>query len=157
MLMASSNDDFWEQQKQIAQEIEDNETKSVREEENNKFAARRTALLVDTAFFSAIIFAFCWVLFDDPFFAFSYVFGASFGLAYTYGLGKFVETIGGSIDDVDTVKGSGVGQARFAFLIMLFILVGKFRVYGLLEIPSIIGFFTYQLGSLSQGLREIND
>jgi hypothetical protein len=57
----------------------------------------------------------------------------------------------------EALQGAGVGQARFAFLILLFIFVGKFRSFGLLEIPSIMGFFTYQLASLSQGLREIND
>lgn len=76
-----------------------------------------------------------------------------FHLVFT---GKFVETIGGSIDDVD-VKGAGVGEARFAFLIILFIVVGKFRAQGLEPIPSIAGFFTYQLASLSQGLKEFND
>ena len=87
----------------------------------------------------------------------SYLFGSTFGLAYAYGLGKYVETIGGSVDDVESVQGAGVGQARFAFLILLFIFVGKLRAYGLLEIPAIMGFFTYQLASLSQGLREIDD
>ena len=61
-----------------------------------------------------------------------------------------------SLDDVD-FEGSGVGQARFSFLIILFVSVGKFRSQGLLEIPSIMGFFTYQLASLNQGLREIDD
>jgi hypothetical protein len=80
--------------------------------------------------------------------------GASLGTAYTYGLGKYVETIGGSAFDQDDVKGSGVGSARFAFLIMLFILVGRFRSDGLQEIPAIFGFFTYQISSLSQGLKD---
>lgn len=61
------------------------------------------------------------------------------------------------MEDAADVQGSGVGQARFAFLILLFILVGKLRVYGLVEIPSIMGFFTYQIASLGQGLRELND
>ena len=68
-----------------------------------------------------------------------------------------METLGGSVDDAGSVEGAGVGQARFAFLILLFVIVGKFRDQGLLEIPSIAGFFTYQLASLSQGLREIDD
>jgi hypothetical protein len=28
--------------------------------------------------------------------------------------------------------------------------VGKLRVHGLIEIPSILGFFTYQIASLTQ-------
>lgn len=80
--------------------------------------------------------------------------GAALGTAYTYGLGKFVETIGGSAYDEEDVKGSGIGSARFAFLIVLFIFVGKFRTAGLQEIPAIMGFFTYQLSTLSQGLKD---
>jgi hypothetical protein len=79
------------------------------------------------------------------------VFGALFGTAYSYGLGKYVETLGGSAEDAGAVQGAGVGQARFAFLILLFVIVGKFRSQGLQEIPAILGFFTYQLASLSQG------
>jgi len=74
-----------------------------------------------------------------------------FGLAYSYGLGKYVETLGGSAEDAGAVQGAGVGQARFAFLILLFVIVGKFRTQGLQEIPAIMGFFTYQLASLNQG------
>jgi len=77
------------------------------------------------------------------------------GTAYSYGLGKYV--VGGSASDMDSVEGAGVGQARFAFLILLFVIVGKFRSQGLLEIPSIAGFFTYQLASLNQGLKQIDD
>ena len=73
---------------------------------------------------------------------------------YAYGLGKYVEVVGGTIDDARAVEGAGVGQARFAFLILLFVFVGKYRSYGLQEIPSIAGFFTYQLATLSQGLKE---
>ena len=79
------------------------------------------------------------------------------GVAYSYGLGRYVENVGASFDDEGATAGAGVGEARFAFLILLIIFVGKFRSAGLLEIPSIAGFFTYQLGSLSQGLKEYND
>jgi hypothetical protein len=79
------------------------------------------------------------------------------GTAYTYGLGKSVEALGGSAYDAEDVKGSGVGSARFAFLIVLFIFVGKFRTVGLQEIPAIMGFFTYQLSTLSQGLKDAYD
>ena len=50
-----------------------------------------------------------------------------------------------------------MGQARLAFVILLFVIVGKFKSAGLLEIPSIAGFFTYQLASLNIGLREMDD
>jgi hypothetical protein len=97
-----------------------------------------------------------WLLSPNPFTALSYMLGAILGTAYTYGLGKFVESIGGSAYDAEDVKGSGVGSARFAFLIVLFIFVGKFRSEGLQEIPSIMGFFTYQISTLSQGLKDAN-
>ena len=76
------------------------------------------------------------------------------GAAYAYGLGKYVGMVGGVDTEADAVKGAGVGQARFAFLIILFIFVGKFRSSGLMEVPAILGFFTYQLGSLVQALRS---
>lgn len=72
-------------------------------------------------------------------------------------MGKSVEALGGSAYDAEDVKGSGVGSARFAFLIVLFIFVGKFRTVGLQEIPAIMGFFTYQLSTLSQGLKDAYD
>jgi hypothetical protein len=116
-----------------------------------KFAKRRNALTADTAYFTAIIFCILWGVTSTPFAPISYAFGALFGLAYSYGLGKYVETLGGSAEDAGSVQGAGVGQARFAFLILLFVIVGKFRTQGLQELPSILGFFTYQLASLNQG------
>jgi hypothetical protein len=56
--------------------------------------------------------------------------------------------------DAEAGKGAGVGEARFAFLILLFVLVGKFQSAGLMPVPTIAGFFTYQISSLSQGLRQ---
>ena len=68
-----------------------------------------------------------------------------------------MSTLGGSAYDLEDVQGSGVGNARFAFLIILFIFIGKFRSIGLQEIPAIMGFFTYQISSLSQGLKDAGD
>ena len=149
--------EFWKQQKSLVGEMTAKAEQSLKQEQLEKYTQRRIALIGDTAFFTAIIFCGLWGFFDNPFFSFSYLLGSTFGLAYAYGLGKYVETIGGSAEDTEAVQGAGVGQARFAFLVLLFIFVGKFRSAGLLEIPTILGFFTYQLASLSQGLREIND
>ena len=71
------------------------------------------------------------------------------------GVGDVVR--GHAADPDGVLLRAGVGEARFAFLILLFIFVGKFRSQGLLEIPSIAGFFTYQIASLRQGLKEYND
>ncbi|KAG7337668.1 hypothetical protein IV203_037008 [Nitzschia inconspicua] len=148
------NDSFWQQQRQLLQEMTSRTESSLRNEQLNQFRTVQSKLLQETAFVSAMLFSLLWLACDNPFVPFSYVFGALFGLAYTYGLGKYVETIGGTVEDASAVQGAGVGQARFAFLILLFVLVGKLRGYGLLEIPSIAGFFTYQIASLTQGLRE---
>lgn len=149
--------DFWAQQKELADEMSKSTNKSLRQEQLEKFEKRRLALVGDTAYISVFIFCALWALFDNPLTAFSYTVGASMGLLYTYGLGKSVETLGASIDDTEQLPGAGLGEARFAFLILLFVLVGRFRGDGLQEIPAIAGFFTYQLASLNQGLREIND
>jgi hypothetical protein len=130
---------------------------SLKKEQSEKFAKRRLALTYDTLYFSILIASILWIVSSNPFVSLSYLFGALSGTAYSYGLGKYVETIGGSIDDAEAQEGAGIGSARFAFLILLFVVVGKFRDQGLLEIPSIMGFFTYQLASLGQGLREIDD
>lgn len=148
---------FWDQQKELMEEMTGRAEKSLRKEQLEKYTERRNGLISDTAFFTSLIFSFLWGICDNPFISFSYVFGAIFGLAYAYGLGRYVESIGGSVDDTEAVQGAGVGQARFAFLILLFIFVGKFRSVGLEPIPAILGFFTYQIASLSQGLKEIND
>lgn len=145
---------FWLQQRALLNEMTDRTEKSLRAEQLEKFRQTQGKLVAETAFISALLFALLWLGCDNPFVPFSYVFGSIFGLAYTYGLGKYVETLGGTAEDASAVQGAGVGQARFAFLILLFILVGKLRVYGMIEIPSILGFFTYQIASLTQGLRE---
>ncbi len=136
------------------QEMTDQNEQALKEEQQKSFAKVQNGLLVESVFITSLLFSLLWLACDNPFVPLSYVFGSAFGVAYAYGLGKYVETVGGTIDDASAVEGAGVGQARFAFLILLFIFVGKFRAYGLLEIPSIMGFFTYQLASLSQGLKD---
>eukprot|EP01082_Thalassiosira_pseudonana_P009425 g8211.t1 g8211 contig29:13414-14255(+) len=149
---------FWAKQQALAAEMAAQADSGVKRENKEKFAKRRLALTSDTLYFSLLISCLLWLFSSNPFVTISYLFGATSGTAYAYGLGKYVETIGGSIDDIEEE-----GQvlvlvlARFAFLILLFVVVGKFRDQGLLEIPSIMGFFTYQLASLGQGLREIDD
>lgn len=147
---------FWAKQQALAAEMSTKADSSLKQELADKFAKRRLALTSDTFYFSILISSALWIIFPNPFVTLSYLFGAISGTAYSYGLGKYVESIGGSIDDAN-IEGAGVGQARFAFLILLFVVVGKYRSQGLLEIPSIMGFFTYQLASLNQGLREIDD
>jgi hypothetical protein len=150
------SDDIWAQQKELAEEMTGSVDRARRAESNEQFAGQRLALLGDIAFFGFFIFCTLWTFFDNPFVAFSYSFGATLGAAYAYGLGRYVEAIGGGMDDIESMQGAGVGTARFAFLIILFIFVGKFRSVGLLEVPAISGFFTYQLATLTQGLRDLD-
>jgi hypothetical protein len=154
-----SKESFWTAQKELAVALTNQVKLSARQEQMAKFEKRRLALVVDTAYIAWFIFCACWMCFDNPMTSFSFAFGATMGIAYAFGLGKSVEAIGQSIDDIGATQGAGVGEARFAFLILLLLFVGKFRGgdYGLQEIPSIAGFFTYQIASLNQGLREIND
>eukprot|EP00560_Eucampia_antarctica_P006111 CAMPEP_0197824812 /NCGR_PEP_ID=MMETSP1437-20131217/2023_1 /TAXON_ID=49252 ORGANISM="Eucampia antarctica, Strain CCMP1452" /NCGR_SAMPLE_ID=MMETSP1437 /ASSEMBLY_ACC=CAM_ASM_001096 /LENGTH=137 /DNA_ID=CAMNT_0043424589 /DNA_START=287 /DNA_END=700 /DNA_ORIENTATION=- len=126
-------------------------------ERNKLYEKRSQDLVSESFFFSVLIFNLLWLLCSNPFTPFSYLLGALLGTAYTFGLGKSVAVLGGTVDDSDDVKGAGVGSARFAFLILLFVIVGKFRAQGIQEIPVIFGFFTYQLATLSQGLKEIDD
>jgi len=151
---------FWESQAKLAASMKgmtEEEEAALKQEQQDKYEKRVLALISDSVFFSVIIFSILWYFFANPFVAASYAFGATMGTAYSYGLAKYVQVLGGSADDMDSVEGAGVGQARFAFLILLFVIVGKFRSQGLLEIPSIAGFFTYQLASLNQGLKQIDD
>lgn len=154
LAMAGSDNDFWQQQRDLMNEMSDQNEKSLKEEQTKNFSKIQNDLVTESAFITSLLFSLLWLACDNPFVPLSYVFGSVFGVAYAYGLGKYVETVGGTIDDAAAVEGAGVGQARFAFLILLFVFVGKFRAYGLQEIPSIMGFFTYQLASLSQGLKD---
>jgi hypothetical protein len=158
----NKNDEFWSQQQALADELQRSAAQSLKQEQREMFKQKRLALVYDTAYISALIFATCWLLSNDPFTAWSYLPGAVLGLAYSYGLGKSVEKIGANpMDLVDNNSGkeeagSGLGDARFAFLILLFLLLGKFQSQGLQPLPAIAGFFTYQLASLKQGLQEMD-
>ena len=137
--------------------MQDSSEANIRAEMRESFTKRRLGLVADTAYIGFFIFCALWCVSANPFVAFSYALGTTMGLLYSYGLGRYVETVGASIDDEGATQGAGLGEARFAFLILLLIFVGKFRSMGLVEIPSIAGFFTYQLASLKQGLKEYND
>jgi len=158
---------FWAKQKAIAAQFEFKADESLRKENQEKFAKRRQALTSDTFYFSILIASALWILFPNPFVTLSYLFGTLLGTAYSFGLGKYVESIGtlelkqagaySSSMSQDEGGGAGVGQARLAFLFLLVLFIGKYRSSGLLEIPSITGFFTYQLASLAQGLRDFDE
>lgn len=152
-----TNDEFWEAQRRMAAEMSDSvseEEMQTKETNREKYRKKVFALVTETLYFSAIIFSAIWFLSPNPFTAISYLLGATLGTAYTYGLGKSVEALGGSAYDAEDLKGSGVGSARFAFLIVLFIFVGRFRSAGLQEIPAIMGFFHISVFNLESRLKR---
>ena len=138
-LQAAANqekdEEFWKQQKALINEMTGSTDRAIRAEQKKLFAKRRGALVADTAYIGFFVFCALWIFFDNPFVAFSYGFGTTMGIAYAYGLGKYVESLGKDVMEAPE-PGEGVGQARFAFLIILFIIVGKFRASGLIELPA---------------------
>ncbi len=94
----------------------------------------------------------------------SYLFGATLSVGYSYGLGKYVESLGSKENNGEAIAvqqqqpTGDFGQARFALIIVLLIALAKFRGQtGLQEIPTIAGFFTYQLASLNQGFKDLDE
>lgn len=156
-LSSQGDDDFWTKQKKLAAEMTESSDKILRAELQDTFTQRRNYLLGDTAYVSVLIFAVLWGFANTVFTPISFAFGSTCGLAYSFALTKFVGSLGGSFDDEDAVEGAGIGQARFAFLFLLILFIGKYRSFGLQEIPSILGFFTYQIATLGQGLRETDE
>ena len=67
-----------------------------------------------------------------------------------------MSTIGRSEIDLDTVSDGATGQARFAFLILLFLLIGKSEG-AISPIPAIGGFFTYFVAAVSQSMEVYDD
>mmetsp|Transcript_4676 Transcript_4676/g.6643 ORF Transcript_4676/g.6643 Transcript_4676/m.6643 type:complete len:226 (+) Transcript_4676:93-770(+) len=155
-ITGQNSDSFWEMQKELAVSMSESTEASRRREENAKYDKKVVALVTETFYFSVIISSVLWLIASNPFTPISYLLGGVLGTAYSYGLGKYVQTFGGSVMEPEDIKGAGVGSARFAFLILLFIFVGKFRSQGLQEIPAVFGFFTYQIASLSQGLKKVD-
>jgi hypothetical protein len=101
-----------------------------------------------------------WGVSYNPLVPLSFVFGALLGTAYSFGLGKYVSSIKSATERLNAAynPGEGLGQARLAFVFILLILLGKFRgEAGLQEIPTIAGFFTYQLATLSQGFKDFDE
>ncbi len=132
-------------------------------QQTQAFQKRRLALVSDTIFFTLLIFSILWFLSETPQTALSYLFGATLSVGYSYGLGKYVESLGtkdnnSEVTAVQQQPTGDFGQARFALLIILLIALAKFRGQtGLQEIPTIAGFFTYQLASLNQGMKDLDE
>jgi hypothetical protein len=100
----------------------------------------RATFLADSIFVSACGICLVWqfgVWKDVK----SFALGSALGLLYAILLGRYVEGIGG--------QQKGGGSARFAPVILLVALYGKYRTE-LSIIPELLGFFTYQVASFLQ-------
>jgi len=149
---------FWEEQQRVAALLGNrlNEL-DMRQQAKQQalYAKRSNALTSDTLFLAALGFCMLWILSPNPLVPVSFGLGSLLGTLYSFGLGKYVESLGSfSLDDA---PGAGLGQARFAFLILLFIALSKFKSEGIEPIPAIGGFFIYQVGGVFQSLRKFED
>ena len=81
--------------------------------EAEKYQKRANALVSETFYFSIMFFSAIWLVAPNPFTPVSYLLGALLGTAYCYGLGKYVQTLGGSAYDAEDVKGSGTLGIKF--------------------------------------------
>lgn len=113
------------------------------------FAARKFQLLFDSLWISALGLALMWAGFSFEA-SVSYALGALLGFGYITLLGKTVEAVGAGPGEV---RGAGAGQARFAMVILLVLIAGKYRDT-IQVIPSIVGFSMYQVASLLQAFER---
>ena len=109
----------------------------------------RVTFLADSAFVAALGLCGFWAFgtYKD---VVSFGIGSVLGLGYAVLLGRYVEGIGGGGGQL---RGGGAGSARFAPVILLVVLYGKFRTQ-LSIVPELLGFFSYQLASLLQIFNE---
>ena len=145
------NDPF-ASQRSLLQQITSSQTSKA----DAAFKKRSSGLITDTVFYSTIIFSLLWFFTTNPLVPLSYLLGATSGTFYTYALGKQVSTVGKSEFNVETVSDGATGQARFAFLLILFILISRFNNV-ILPVPAIGGFFTYFVAALSQSFVIYDD
>lgn len=112
-----------------------------RSKELAKFNNARVSFILDSVFMSSIGLCITWYFgtFID---SFSYFIGAVLGLGYANLLSKFVENLG-------TNQKSVGGNARFLPVILLILVYAKNKETVHI-IPELLGFFSYQAGSLLQ-------
>ena len=109
--------------------------------ETDKFNRVKATLILDSFFVSALGFCLTWY-FGSLVDSFSYGIGSLLGLGYANLLSKYVESIG-------TQEKSLGGNARFLPVILLILVYAKNKETVHI-IPELIGFFSYQVGSLLQ-------
>ena len=107
----------------------------------------RSTFILDSIFVCSLGLSAAWYFgtFKD---ALSFGIGSVLGLGYAVLLGRYVESIGDK-----SGGGGGAGAARFAPVILLVALYGKYRSQVAI-IPELLGFFSYQAASLLQIWNE---
>ena len=107
------------------------------------YSKARSTVLADSILISALGFSLTWYIgsLQD---ASSFALGSFFGICYSILLGRYVEKIG------TNQKNRFSDALRFAPVVILIALYGKFKLY-ISIIPELMGFFaSYQLASLLQ-------
>jgi hypothetical protein len=109
--------------------------------ENERFTRAKVTFIIDSVYISLLGLCVTWY-FGTPIDSFSYFIGSVLGLGYANLLTKFVEKLG-------TAEKSVGGNARFIPVILLILVYAKNKET-IHIIPELIGFFSYQAGSLLQ-------
>lgn len=115
ILRADDPNEYWARQLALLQDIHQREETALVKEQKKKFAKRHTALMIDTIISSLLICSVLWVFSPNPFHCMSFAFGSLFGLAYTYGLGKYVATLGKSLNSSEDRQAAGWGMLDLHF------------------------------------------
>ena len=141
-------------QANLAQQSEaDLDPEALKRREQAKFERRRNEVVGDHLFLGSLLIAAGWHFLPVKALE-SYGVGVLFGGAYLYLLGRYVGSLGEAT--LDGAKEGGIGQARFAVVGLLIAIAGKQREY-LDFIPLLLGFFSYQLATLLQATRPVDD
>ena len=118
-----------------------------------KYERRRNEVVGDHLFLGGLTLAVLWHFLPLKALE-SYGLGVLFGGAYLYLLARYVGSIG--TGTLDAAKEGGIGQARFAVVGLLIAVAGKQREY-LDFIQLLTGFFSYQLATLLQAVRHVDE
>lgn len=116
-------------------------TPTRRAKEREMYSNVKVTFILDSVFVSLLGLCLTWY-FGTLVDSFSYGIGALLGLVYANLLSKFVENLG-------TAEKSVGGNARFVTVILLILVYAKNKETVHI-IPELIGFFSYQVGSLLQ-------
>ena len=150
-LKCSKNSEFWDSQRTLL-----GASSSLPPTPAELYKKRTTSLLLTTLSLVLPTTSLLYLLLPSPTASLSFLLGGLLGILYCRGLTSYVSMIGGSAisssGEVD-LSAAGGGSARFAFLILMFVMAralpGKVEL-----IEAIPGFFFYQVASVIEGQRQ---